>query len=167
MSMKLAEVFSERQPICDGAEGFWGDRMKDPAGPVAVLLNTTTDPKVLRAITKFSVTVRIGDKNNVIRKVCITLRNNVIIKTHDLYREIDNEMNTLSCSKIEWATGTERMRGDSIFRFFDGENTGDAGNIQFISSALEGFDLLFQDPYGTMGNDSEDDEEGEDEENQQ
>lgn len=138
---KMESLLKERQGHIGEADGFWCGVLAAAESPLTPLLNGTTDPKILRAVTHFSVesSVREGE---LYRKVVFKFRPNMFVESTEVHREIDSRFTTTSMSAISWKQGTETARKDSVFRFFSEDV-----QIQEVGETLEALDASFLSPF--------------------
>ena len=148
--MELQKVFDERQPHLDKIDGFWGQALLSDDSNLKPLMNTTTDPKILRAITSLQI-IASQQGNKLHRRVIVKLRQNMFIESTELFREITSDAETVAASGVKWKAGTDRARQDSVFRFFDSATT----DMEFVLEALDSFDEVYETPTATEKVDDE------------
>ena len=175
---KIQTLLDKRQPLLDGTEGFWGAALRNefPCGNQFPLLNSTTDPKITRAITSLHVACRV-EGERLYRKVTIKFRPNVMVESTQVSREIDDLGNTSAIEEIKWKPGTEKSRTKSMFCFFESEPPADCYSDktasaeqkeelkkEYLIRTLNEIDSLHQDPMPVnCGIDHAEEEESEEE----
>ncbi|KEG14636.1 template-activating factor I [Trypanosoma grayi] len=139
---KIEDLFEQRQGALDKVDGFWSGVLSATDSPLKPLLNGTIDPKILRAVTGFKVKTSVKD-GSLRRSVSLELRPNMFAENGTILREVDTNLNTTALTPIQWKPGTERVRQDSLFKFFSPE----CNDEEFIDEALDAFDMVFQNPF--------------------
>ena len=140
---ELEGLLLERQAVLDKIDGFWANVLTHARSPTKKLINGTTDPKIMRALTSFRVQTTVAD-DKITRKFIITLRPNIFVESLHLEREISNGDTEIRASGVVWKTGTEKSRTDSILRFFDPKA---GASEDWQADVLEAFELVFQNPF--------------------
>lgn len=138
---ELESLLQERQPLLEKLD--WSAVFDASDAPTKEFLNGTTDTKLLRAVTSLKVETTVTADNKIVRKVIVTLRPNMFIDNTELHRTIDSDMKTTSASGVNWKSGTEKSRGDSIFRFFETVKDG----VEVLVDAVDAFEAVYQNPY--------------------
>lgn len=143
---KVEPLFVERQKLLQENPKFWSGVLASPATPVASLMNGTFDTRITRAITDFQVKTR-SENGKLIHQILVIFSNNIMVEAGTVFREVDSDGNTVSVQPIKWMKGSENLRTNSLFSFFDENPT--LGE-DFIEEAAKAFDLTFQDPFLAM-----------------
>lgn len=146
---ELAVLFKERQPVLDKIEDFWANAFTCENSPVKQFFNTTTDPRIARAITSLFVEYGENDAGQT-RKVTLVLRASPFIEAGTLSRHSVREGKVLSFVAPKWKPGTERQRGSSFFALFFGPEPEDR---DAADDMLDAIDLLFSNPFLHMKKD--------------
>lgn len=140
---KVEPLYVERQTALKEIPNFWSSVLGSPETPLSELMNGTFDNKITRAITDFQVKTRAAN-GTLMHKVVVSFGNNIMIEAGEIYREMDGNGKTISIQPIKWKKGTENLRTNSLFSFFD-ENP--SGGDQFVQEALDAFRMTFEDPF--------------------
>ncbi len=146
----LEPLLHDRQVALDKIDGFWANVLTSGKAPTKKLLNGTTDPKVMRAVTSFRVlTTSSSGGATITRRIVLQLRPNIFVDSKELFREI--EMNgdlgggtADKASGVAWKQGTEKSRSDSILRFFDPKS---GASPEWQGEVIDAFDQVFQNPF--------------------
>ena len=141
--VELEGLLSERQASLDKIDGFWANALTNSRAPTKKLLNGTTDPKIMRAVTSFRVQTTATD-DKISRKIVLVLRPNIFVDSLQLTREIIEGDDAVHASGVVWKAGAEKSRTDSILRFFDPKSNAPE---DWQADVLEAFDLVFQNPF--------------------
>ncbi|KAK7200254.1 Nucleosome assembly protein (NAP) [Novymonas esmeraldas] len=141
--IQMEPLFQQRTALLKGVQNYWSGVLSSPETPIARLLNGTTDPKVIRAITDFQVVSRCSG-NELFRKFIFTFRTNMFVEAGEVSREVDTMMRTTSLQPLKWKSGTERARTDSFFAFLTADFPSDDGAM---NEAVEALDVIYQDPF--------------------
>lgn len=165
MRTNLSAVLAERQALCDKIEGFWTERFVDPDGPLLAHFNGTTDQRIARAVTSFTVPTEVTPEG-IVRKFVIALKPNIAIASSELFLQVDQSLKIVSTSGIQWKPGTEKTQKDSFFRIFDASfnPAPETPDYTFLEDVVVAFEELYQDPFnddiesdGSEGSDEESD----------
>lgn len=141
---KVEPLFQERQKALQEIPNFWSGVLGSAETPLAQFMNGTFDNKITRAVTDFEVKTAVRD-GKLFHKILITFKSNVMLEAGTVFRELDSDGNTVSQEPIQWKNGTENLRKNSLFAFFnkDEEET----DQDFIDDVGKAFDIVFQDPF--------------------
>lgn len=143
---KSQPLFTERHDALKSVPNFWSGVFASPDTPLAPLRNGTFDIRIAKAITDFEVVTR-SEQGKLMRKVILTFTTNMVLEAGSVFREVDSDGVTTALQPIQWKKGTENLRKNSLFSFFD--ETPSEGE-EFVEEAVKAFDLTYQDPFLAM-----------------
>jgi hypothetical protein len=140
--VKLIELFKQRQVEIDKIPEFWVDKMTTEGSHF--LVDTTIDPRILRAVTRFCVEYPNGAESPV-RTFRLSLRGNIYTEAADLWRTVDtHEMKTVSCSgPPKWKPGMEKSQSKTVLNFFYNESSLSPEQNDLLA---KDFEALYSDP---------------------